>query len=149
MFEGLMPVPDSTFVRKLKQFDPKLECRFSRRHGRFIVTQPRVTKPERPAEVWMINGDSGEFRQPDSRDLKILFGGDLHRISVEERERKAIAYMKGYKKKQKKNVKDEIRNRTKDGVIQLKKMYYKTGNLGKAPAPFRKIERKPKGKVFK
>jgi len=149
MYEGLTPSPDSTFVRKLREFDPKLEVRFSRRHGRFIITQPRVTKPERPAEVWMINEEDGGFRQPDSRDLKILFGGDLHRVSVEERIKKGEAYMSGYDEKQKKDVKDEIRNRTKDGKIQLKQMYYKMGNLGKAPAPFRKIVKKPKGKVFK
>ena len=143
MYIGITPAPDRSFVAKLKEFDPKLQCVFSRRHGKFVIQMPQAIGP--PAEVWMSVADDGHsFRQPDTRDLKALFGGDLHRESPEARERRSLAREAAYEEKQTKDIASDIDGATRDDKRQLANMYNKEFNMSKV-STFRRIETKAKG----
>ena len=137
--------PDPAFTKKLKELDPRLGCKFRHDLRRFAVTFDRTVGS--PAEVLIVKGEYGEFRQPDERELKVLNEGDLQRTDIRTRLNKADNYMRDYREKQEAHVTDEIRNRTKDDKIQLVNAYRKSFNTSGKPLPaFRKITPKSKGK---
>ena len=139
--------PDQTFMKRLKELDRRLGCKFRHDLNRFAITFDRVVGP--PNEILIVKGEQGEFRHPDQRELKVLCDGDLHRTDIKTRLDKADNYMRDYREKEDAHVADEIRNRTKDDSIQLKNAYRKDFNLGGKPSEFRRIDLKPRGKVIK
>jgi len=143
MYHGMLPTPDRGFVARLTEFDPQLVCAFSRRHSRFVIFHPKAYGS--PDEVLMVGGRNGHFRQPDNRELRILFGGDLHRVSPAKRQLRAEDYMRAYREDEDKKAASEIRDVTKDDKIQLMRAYTEAFNMGKNNATFRRIEHKPRG----
>lgn len=136
--------PDPAFTKKLKELDPRLGCKFRHDLRRFAVTFDRAVGS--PAEVLIVKGEYGEFRQPDERELKVLNDGDLQKTDIRTRLDRADNYMRDYRKKQEKEISDRIDLATKDDRIQLKNAYRKSFNTGGKPSEFRRIIHKPKGK---
>lgn len=138
--------PDPNFTKRLKQLDPRLGCRFRHDLRKFAITFDRVVGP--PAEVLIVRSEGGDFRQPDKRELDVLCEGDLHKTDIKTRLDKADNYMREYRRDQQKEVESRIDLATKDDKIQLKNAYRKSFNLGSKQSEFRRIQPKPKGKVF-
>jgi len=136
--------PDPAFTKKLKKLDSRLGCKFRHDLRRFVVTFDRAVGS--PAEVLIVKGEYGEFRQPDERELKVLNDGDLQKTDIRTRLDRADNYMRDYRKKQEKEISDRIDLATKDDRIQLKNAYRKSFNTGGKPSEFRRIIHKPKGK---
>ena len=140
--------PDPTFIKRLKELDQRLGCKFRRDLNRFAITFDRAVGP--PNEVLIVKGEQGEFRQPDQRELKVLCDGDLHRTDIKTRLDKADNYMRDYREKEDAHVADEIRCRTKDDKLQLVNAYRKSFNTSGKPLPaFRKINVVSKRKKVK
>jgi len=139
-------VPDRTFMKDIKTLDPKLGCKFEPTHGHFVVTYERAVGGSVP--ICMVKGKNGEFRQPDKRDLDFIKSGDRNHVDVETRLRKSAKYMEDTREKQRKTVKDNIRNMTKDSKIQLANKFSQLGGGGKGNSTFRRINVKPKGTVY-
>jgi len=141
-----MPKPDSFFMEKLKALDPKLSCEFNRNTQKFNVTFDRIGRD--PVVLFPVESESGGYRQPDRRDLNVLGESDCERVGMRDRLNKTSKYMSDYREKKAADAKDNIRHLTLDGKNQLKKAYSNVGG-GKNNSTFRRIERKPKGEVFK
>jgi len=138
MFEGMTPVPDRTFVKKLKGLDKRLDCVFSRRHEKFMVTYARPTGT--PSEIILVGKNEHGHRQPDQRDYAKLIEGDLARKSVRERELEFVSYYSSYKEKQEREVEDTLHEATVDNRRQLMNTYTREFNLGKGNSTFRRID---------
>jgi len=149
MYTGVPPVPDHAFVRRLREFDPELYVEFDRAMERFVIRQ-RAKALQRPLDVIVVQSDDGDFRQPDSRELKALFGSDIRRISLEERQRRSADYMRDYKDRQERNAADDLMHATRLDKIQLVKTYQRAANEGKGTSvgTFRPVRPRPHGKVF-
>lgn len=145
-YEGIPPVPDSGFICKLKKISPKLDCEFSREHGKFVITcQAEISGRY---ELFMVEGDEGGgFRYPDNRDIRTVQEADRYVKSRRQRERESAEYMRKWREDEDRREESEIRDRTKDGRRQLMKAYTKAFNLGKCESTFRKVKTRPKGKV--
>lgn len=147
-FEGIIPVPDPGFMRKLKAISPKLGCEFSREHARFVITCEGEISGR--YELFLVEGDEGGgYRYPDNRDIRTIHEADRYFKSRRQREREAIEYMRKHREDEEKRERDTIRNMTKDGKHQLRRTYIKAANLGKCESTFRKINARPRGKVIK
>ena len=148
MYEGIPPVPDRGFMRKLKEYNKDLDCEFSRKHGKFVITHKGEISGR--YEVAIVEGDEGGgFRYPDNRDIRTLYEADRYHKSRRQREREAAKYMREWREKEDKHEEDEIRARTRDSRRQLMRTYTKAFNLGKCESTFRKVNPLPKGKVTK
>jgi len=139
-------VPDRVFMKDIKRLDPKLGCKYEPSHGHFVVTYDRAVGG--PVPICMVKGKDGGFRQPDKRDLDFIKSGDRNVVDVETRLRKSAEYMEKVREKDRKNAKDNIRDMTKDGKIQLANKFSQLAGGGKGNSAFRRIEPKPKGTVF-
>lgn len=145
---GIVPSPDPGFVKKLHTFDPTLKCQFSRKLGKFVITQPnRLHSGESVAAI--VEGDTGAgYRQPDNRDIKALYEADFEIKDHKRRILEGEEAMLEHEKNQEERVAAEIRDITLDSKYQLRNTYVKAANEGKGMAPFRQVTVKPKGKVF-
>lgn len=146
IYEGIPPVPDRGFIRKLKEIDPRLDCEFNRQYGKFVIT----CKAELSGryELFLVeDGLDGGFRYPDNRDIISIHMADRYQKSRRQRILEGEEYMKNYRAKEDKRVKDAIHDMTKDDKRQLVRTYTKAANLGKAESTFRKVNVMPKGKV--
>lgn len=137
--------PDRVFVKRLKTLDRKLGVKFAKSHGRFVVTYDRPVGG--PANIFVVKGDHGEFRQPDKRDMDFLLSGDLNNEDMKTKLQKSATYMEKAREKNRKDAKDNIRDMTKDGKIQLSNAFSKIAGGGKGNSTFRRIEPKPRGSV--
>lgn len=148
MYKGILPMPDRGFIRKLKEISPRLDCEFSRKHGKFVITcQAEISGRY---ELFLVEGDEGGgFRYPDNRDILTVHKADRYVKSRRQRMREATEYMQKYREDEDKREKDEIHNRTKDGKLQLLRAYHKDFNLGKMESTFRKLYPRSKGKTTK
>jgi len=139
--------PDSGFVRKLKELDPKLGCKFNHDTRRFVITYERPIGP--PVAIWTVKREDGSFRQPDDRDIKTLHLADRKHVDVNMQMEKTAKYMEQVRAKQRKAGKENIKDWTKDDKYWLRKQFSKIGGAaGKGTSPFRPITPKVKGKVF-
>lgn len=139
--------PDRGFVKKLKALDSNLGCRFVPRHGHFVITYRRAVGE--PVPVLLIEGEDGGFRHPDDRDIRKLQEGDLQRVPMKERLRQVAAYMERDREVRARKRAEMLRDMTKDGKLQLSRTIGKIDhNPGGKRMPFRRINLKPKGKVF-
>jgi len=138
--------PDRSFVNELKRTDKRLGCRFNGQF--FVVTYQRPQGDSVP--IMSIRGEDGRFRQPDNRDVIKLKESDLAREDYREkflRRSKMSEAIRDEKIKRMKR-KEYFRDVTKDNKIQLRNAFGKAANIGKSNSTFRRIESKPKGKVF-
>ena len=141
-----MQLPDRHFMKKLKNLDPKLGCEFNRNTEKFNITFDRVGRPA--VVLFPVKSESGGFRQPDQRELTVLGESDLERVGMRDRLNKTSKYMADYRDKQAVDAKNNIRDMTKDGKIQLMNAIGRAGG-GKHNSTFRRVKPKTKGKVFK
>lgn len=138
--------PDRYFMRRLQELDKNLGCEYNQNTERFNVTFKRATG--QPVPIIQVNSEDGGFRQPDQRELSILGESDLARVDMKDRLNKASKYMFDYREKKEREARDNIRNLTKDGKHQLKRAVGRIVSGKCNTSTFRKIEDKPKGKVF-
>lgn len=138
--------PERHFMRRLQELDKNLGCEFNRNTQRFNVTFKRATG--QPVPIIQVNSENGGFRQPDQRELNILGESDLQRIGMKDRLNKASKYMFDYREKKAKEAKLNLKDMTKDGKHQLKRAVGRIVSGKCNTSTFRKIEDKPKGKVF-
>jgi hypothetical protein len=144
MYQGVTPAPDSTFVKDLRAFDPLLRVRFERRMERFVITKRRAFGDD--FNVLVVQTDDGGFRQPDRRDIQMLYEGDLWRHGgVNARIRRGEEHMKEFQEKQDREIEQESLARTRDSKIQLSNAYRKTFNDGSKAPELRRIELNRKG----
>jgi hypothetical protein len=142
-----MYTPDRGFMAKLKRLDPNLGCHYEAAHGHFVVTYRRAVGE--PVPIWLVQTDAGGFRQPDDRDIRKLQEGDTHRVPMRDRLRQVAAYMEREREYGRRKRAELIRDLTKDGRLQLSRAIGKIDhNPGGKWMPFRRINLKPKGKVF-
>lgn len=145
-YQGITPSPDPGFIRKLKRISPKLDCVFSREHGKFVIKQKSEISGW--CDVFAVEGDEGGgFRYPDNRDIQSVHDADRYVKSRRQRMRESKEYMEKYRENHEKKAADEIRDRTKDDRRQLINTYTRAANLGKAESTFRKVRLLPKGKA--
>lgn len=138
--------PDRVFLERLKALDPKLDCVFNRNSERFVITYRRALGD--PVPVIQVISKDGGFRFPDNRDLKALNEADTHRISVKERFQRTAQYMEDYRKRKKKEAKEQIRDMTKDGKIQLSQRLSRLAGFSKGNSAFRRILPRKRGKTI-
>ena len=149
MWIGITPSPDPGFVKKLHTFDPKLKCEFSRKLGKFCITQPNRLRSGKSIAA-IVEGDTGAgYRQPDNRDIRILYEADFENKDHKRRIREGEDYIIDYQKEQERKNTETIRDITKDSKYQLQNELIKAYNLGKGMAPVRPVKVRPNGKVFK
>jgi len=149
-WQGMTPIPDPGFMRKLRTFDPNLDCEFNREVERFIITQPSRLRSGKLVAAIVENPGKDVYRQPDDRDLHNLARADFERKSHKDRIREGEQAMLEKPIQDEKHAESEIRDATKDNRLQLQHMYrrvFKMTGDDHNPA-FRRITHKPKGKVF-
>ena len=138
--------PDRTFVKDLGRLDKNLGCHYESDHQHFVVTYKRSVGGAVP--LFAVKRDDGGFRQPDKRDIERLKESDIERESPQERMQRASKYMSDVREVDRKRGKDDIRNMTKEGSIQLQNVINKASGSGKGNSAFRRIKHAPKGEVF-
>lgn len=136
-----MYLPDRTFMKRLKEQDPKLGCHFNGRH--FVITYEVPWGP--PATIWVVMGagpDRG-FRQPDQRDLDEIMKSDVNNESPKQRHQRVAQYMSNFELQQRIRTRQNFRDMTKDNKIQLHQAFAKVAGVSKANSTFRRIDVKP------
>jgi len=148
MFEGITPTPDRVFMKRLKAMDKKLDCLFFREHEHFVVTYDRACGMKAP--LFMVKRDGGEFRQPDERDLQVLFDSDCSKSgeSMTHRLNKMAYASEQFKNDKRAKASEAIRELTLDNKNQLVNATGKAHNLGKFNSTYRRVTPRSKGKVF-
>lgn len=137
-FKGeVMPEPDRSFVKDLKNLDRRLGVKFNGEH--FVVTYDRGHGE--PVNVHRINNDDGSFRQPNKIDLKILKGGDLEGSNEPMKNRLSkLAYASELmRRKAREKAREEIRAMTLDNKNQLRRWIAQRANAGKCNSEFRRV----------
>ena len=142
-----MHKPDRYFMKRLKQLDPKLGCEFNRNTERFNITYKRATGL--PVPIIQVKTESGDFRQPDQRELDTLGESDLNRVSMKDRLNKASKYMFDYREKKQKEARENIKLMTQDDKRQLRRAFGRLHSPKYDSSVFKKPVYKPKGQVFK
>jgi hypothetical protein len=134
--------PDRSFMRQLKMIDKRLGCKFNGQH--FVITFH--TEKYGTVNIWKVVSEKGEeFRQPDRRELEIIRESDLERLGPKERFNLVLAHMEKTKHRRDRLIKEEMRDRTKDGKIQLMRVFANAVGAGKNNATFRRITPKRRG----
>lgn len=137
--------PDRAFMKQLKKLDKRLGCKYRVDIERFVITWDMPVGPF--AELLVVRDEYGGFRHPDMRELIMLCEGDLHRTDLKERLQKTESYLREYREKEEKKIRQEIKEATIDDRIQLMQAYREAFNVGTKRSAFRRITHKPKGKT--
>ena len=141
----LSPNPDRSFMKDLRLMDKRLGCKFNGEH--FVITYDRGYGT--PVNIARIKGKDDGFRQPDRRDLEFIRSGDMENDSVRRRlDRISYTAAKEEQMERQAKVKENIKDMTKDDKLQLRRWFSNKYNLSKGNSEFRRINVKPKGKVF-
>jgi hypothetical protein len=148
MYQGITPTPDPGFVRKLKEYSKDLRIVFSRKYSRFIIQQKG--KISGWVDAFMIKGPDNTgcgYRQPDERDLELLFHADRHRKGQEYKDviRDGEQAMKDSAQKSMDEAADTLRQATIEDKRQLMNTYNKAVNQSKGVTGFRQVPIKKKG----
>lgn len=138
--------PERGFLRNLKNLDRRLDCVFRPEHGHFVIRYDRGYGE--PVNLHMVKRDDGGFRQPDMRDLKVIYDGDMTNKKPELELAKRAYELLSVREESKRKSKEAFRDMTKDDHIQLMNAFQKAHGVGKNKAAFRPIPYKPKGQVF-
>jgi len=151
MWTGITPIPNSTFMRKLKRFDPNLDCEFNREVELFIITQPSRLGSGRLVAGVVANPGKDYYRQPDDRDIHALAKADFERKDHKRRILEGEEYMAESKEKEDKFAEDEIMHASRENKIQLKHMADNIvgRSVDTVNAAFRRVPVKSKGYVVK
>lgn len=147
-YEGITPSVPKSFLRDLHKLDPGLDCYFSRKYHRFVITQEGKISGKVPVAI--VNGyEDGSYRYPDQRDIINLQQADLHRNGQEIKDRiqKGEEYLNDSRDKSMDMAEDEIKNRTKEDKQQLLEAYGETYNLGKYNSAHRRVEARKRGSL--
>lgn len=123
-YQGIPPTVDPSFKKRLKEFDPKLKVKFDRETHRFAIYRKQPFGDD--FKILIVAGPLGEFRQPDQREIAVLYAGDLWRKGrlkdfVLSSEAKILENMAREDKK----VRDELQEVSRDNKLQLRRMYRK------------------------
>lgn len=138
--------PERGFMKNLKNLDRRLDCVFRPEHGHFVIRYDRGYGE--PVNLHMVKRDDGGFRQPDMRDLKVIYDGDMTNKKPEVEIAKRAYELLSVREQSMKQSKENIRLMTKDDRIQLMNAFQKAHGVGKNKAAFRPITHKPKGQVY-
>ena len=148
MYKGIPPSPDPRFMRKLKEYDKKLYFEFDRALSRFVIRREIIGRED--PKIWVVETEDGRFRQPDERDIAVMYMADLWRHGgVKQRVMLGEQKLLEHERIQEQKAKQELREATLDNKYQLRNTYRKAANDGKALPPFRQILPKSKGKTYK
>ena len=140
-----LTAPDSSFMKQLKELDPKLGCEFIPNvPDKFVITYERPIGD--PASIWVVKNDDGSFRVPDGRDILKLKASDVHKEDVKTRFRRSAKYMEDYRRDHNRKLEEGIYERTKDDYIQMRRVTDQVdGNPKAMSGAFRKVNPKLKG----
>ena len=138
--------PPSNFMRHLKSMDRRLDCVFRPEHEHFVITYQRPYGE--PVNLHCVKASDGGFRQPDNRDLKVIYDGDMSNKRPEVELQKRAYELLSVREESQKKSKEMFRDMTKDDRIQLMNAFQKAHGVGKNKAAFRPVTYKPKGQVF-
>lgn len=122
-----------SFLKDLHLMDKRLGVKFNGRH--FVITYDRGCGNQ--VNLLSVRAEDGSFRQPDNRDLKLLYDGDMSRINPEDYFRRVAFYMDNARKQDRDRNKQNIRDMTKDNKIQLRQHFERVERGGKANSAFR------------
>jgi hypothetical protein len=143
-----MYTPDRVFCKRLKELDPKLGCFFNNDLKKVVITYERGTGEKVP--IYVVQTEDEQFRIPDRRDILKLRESDKTKHDTMARLKANADYMAFYRYEQQEARRIELLDRTKDDKYQLAKtMGVAAGASPKSNRPFRLMEHKAKGKVFK
>jgi len=134
--QGALVVVPSIFLNRLKAIDQNLDCKYSQDADKFVIIHNNRI-------IFTVDG-----RYPDDREIAMVAFADFRKKDHIQRQREAEAYARDYRSKKAKDARDNIHNMTTDDKIQLKRAYARVDVGGKENSTFRRIEKKPKGKVF-
>lgn len=150
-WQGITPTPDPGFMKKLKTFDPNLDCEFNREVERFIITQPSRLRSGRLVAAIVENPGQEFYRQPDDRDLKNLAKFDFERKGHKQKIREGEERMLNHRKEQNQKAEEALREQTIDNKHWLqRKLAYAAGAVGDRVNPaFRRVIPKSKGFIVK
>jgi len=135
------------FMKNLKALDKRLNCVFRPEHEHFVITYQRPYGE--PVNLHCVKADDGGFRQPDNRDLKIIYDGDMSNRKADVVLAERAYELQHCRDKDVANAKDNIKHMTRMDKHQLINAYRKAGNVGKQRPAFRQVAYKPKGIVYK
>lgn len=128
------PAPDLGFMNELKRLDKALGIKFNGKH--FVIT---YKVPNGVVNIWRVVAGDGGFRQPDRRDIEILQQSNIERESPEEKQERVKRYMEAIRAADKKRSRQNMRDWTKDGKIQLHSAFARCYDGGKHNSAFRRI----------
>ena len=139
-----------SFLKDIKHIDRNLDCQYSPRCERFIVTYKRAYGDEVP--VFIVgdpdpNNPDG-FRFPDRRDIEKIHECDFHRETAEEKWQRLSKLVWDQQQKQLEKQQDMIRQRTLEDRVQLVHAFQRFLGAGKGNSAFRRIKIKQKGVKF-
>lgn len=129
----MVAICNESFLRDLKLMDKRLGVKFNGSH--FVITYDRGSG--NTVNLIRIKDEDGKFRQPDMRDLKMLYDGDRSRFTAEEHFQRVAYYMDHARKLDAEKRKEFIREITKDNKIQLRQHFERVERGGKANSAFR------------
>ncbi len=138
------PTVERGFMKNLKNLDRRLGVKFN--GDNFVITYDRGYGE--PVNLHTVKRDDGGFRQPDNRDLKVIYDGDMSNKRPEVELQKRAYELLSVREESKKKSKEMFRDMTKDDRIQLMNAFQKAHGVGKNKAAFRPVTYKPKGQVF-
>lgn len=127
------PAPDLGFMNELRRMDKNLGIKFNGEH--FVIT---YKVPNGVVNIWRVVAGDGGFRQPDRRDIEILQQSNIERESPEEKQERVKRYMAAIREADKKRSRQNMRDWTKDGKIQLHRAFARVDG-GKHNSAFRRI----------
>jgi hypothetical protein len=128
-----MPSVERSFLKDLKNMDPRLGVKFNGKH--FVLTYKRPVG--NPVNIYRVKAEDGSFRQPDKRDLMVLKAGDLAEgDSMDVRLKKSAYASELIRQNEERRVHEEIRAMTLDGRRQLVNAFK---GESKGNATFRRI----------
>lgn len=136
----IAPSPSRSFMKDLRSMDRRLSLKFNGNH--FIICYDRGFGE--PVNVLRIQTDDGNFRQPTSRDLEVLRGGDLASGESMDLRLKKLAYACYEMREQtKRKHRENIRDWTKDDKNYLMNKIGRVAGQGKPRPAYRPIPHKP------
>jgi hypothetical protein len=124
------PTPDRAFMADLKRLDKALGIKFNGEH--FVIT---YKVPNGSVNIWRVVAGDGGFRQPDHRDIEILQQSNIERESPEEKQKRVEQYMEAIRAADRKRSRENIRDWTKDGKIQLQRAFENVQTGGSWSSP--------------
>jgi hypothetical protein len=140
----IAPSPSRSFMKDLRSMDRRLSLKFNGNH--FIICYDRGFGE--PVNVLRIQTDDGNFRQPTSRDLEVLRGGDLASGESMDLRLKKLAYA-SYEIREtlKRKHRENIRNMTKDDKNYMMNKIGRLTGQGKPRPAYRQVPYKAKNAV--